>query len=468
MNSGSSDKYPFSIDLVSKASFIIIVSTGLLELFFTEKVLLSSGYIIGVLLALLSRERSNVIIAVILALIFVGISFARVDDEMFKTVLITRAYALVGLSVSGYFILRFLRRETKTRNQQLLMSGIFSHGTQGIVLARLTGEIVMVNPFAEKMFGYEKDALLGTGIDRLIRPSTEDELQLQDRTTNSYRKESLGSDHNERKFPIEISVNQYDSAGQVYTITFVTDITIHKKNEEILLAQKKELEVVNQQLEAFSYSVSHDLRSPLRAVDGYARMLEEDFGAVLDVEGNRLLTNVQKSAQRMGSLIDDLLTFSRLGRKELKKAVVDMNKLANAALAEINLSFQNNATVTIHPLPQVMADASLLGHVVINLLSNAIKYSAKSASPQVDVSATTEDDSITVCIRDNGVGFDMNYVHKLFNVFQRLHLESEFEGTGVGLAIAQRIVQKHGGSIWATATEGAGASFYFRLPIEKF
>jgi light-regulated signal transduction histidine kinase (bacteriophytochrome) len=148
----------------------------------------------------------------------------------------------------------------------------------------------------------------------------------------------------------------------------------------------------------------------------------------------------------------------------VRKTLVNLNQLVNTAWSDVNLSMSNHAEVTIHSLPSVMADASLLGHVMVNLLSNAIKYSSKNPAPTVDISATAEKNEIVICIKDNGVGFDMNYVHKLFGVFQRLHLESEFEGTGVGLAISQRIIQKHGGLIWATSQVGIGASFYFTLP----
>ncbi len=209
------------------------------------------------------------------------------------------------------------------------------------------------------------------------------------------------------------------------------------------------------------------MRSPLRAVGGYAQMLAEDYSASLDEEANRLLGNIQSNAKRMGSLIDDLLTFSRLGRREIRKSVISMNEVTKTALAEISESVDHCAQVIIEPLPEVMADKSLMGHVMANLVSNAIKYSSKRDKPVIKISCVQEGEEILFCVRDNGVGFDMKYVNKLFGVFQRLHLDSEFEGTGVGLAIAYRIIQKHGGTMRAEAVDGEGAAFYFSLPKKR-
>jgi PAS domain S-box-containing protein len=255
-----------------------------------------------------------------------------------------------------------------------------------------------------------------------------------------------------------------------------SDITERKKGEAEIIAfnetlEKKilertlQLEAANMEMESFSYSVAHDLRSPVRAVHGYATMLKEDYSNSLDDEGKRLLNEVEYNAKKMGVLIDDLLTFSRLGRKELVKSTINMNKLVEISLEEMKLGNENFAKINIGRLHSVMADPALMKHVMANLLSNAIKYSSKKENPIIEIFSTQENEMHVYAVQDNGVGFDMGYADKLFGVFQRLHSDEEFEGTGVGLAIVQRIIHRHGGKVWAKGKENEGATFYFSLPI---
>jgi signal transduction histidine kinase len=232
---------------------------------------------------------------------------------------------------------------------------------------------------------------------------------------------------------------------------------------DILQRNADELEASNKELESFSYSVSHDLRAPLRAVDGYARMLEEDHGASLDAEGRRLLGVVRESSQKMGQLIDDLLAFSRLSRQGLAKRPVDMTDLARQVTRELTRA-TNGMTVDIAALPVATGDPSLLKQVWINLVGNAIKYSGKRDAARVEIGGREENGEAQYWVRDNGVGFDPRYAAKLFGVFQRLHRADEFPGTGVGLAIVHRVVTRHGGRVWAESELGKGASFYFALP----
>jgi signal transduction histidine kinase len=223
-----------------------------------------------------------------------------------------------------------------------------------------------------------------------------------------------------------------------------------------------ELEASNKALESFSYSVSHDLRAPLRSVDGYAQILEEEHAARLDGEGRRLLSVVRDGARRMNRLIDDLLAFSRLGRKPPVKQAVDMTRLVREVVGEI--SGGHSARVEIRPLPGALADPALLKQVWANLVSNAFKYSSKRTDAVVEIGGREEARENLYWVRDNGVGFDMRYVDKLFGVFQRLHRADEFDGTGVGLAIVQRLIAGHGGRVWAEARPGEGACFHFSLP----
>jgi light-regulated signal transduction histidine kinase (bacteriophytochrome) len=227
------------------------------------------------------------------------------------------------------------------------------------------------------------------------------------------------------------------------------------------------LEAANRELESFSYSVSHDLRSPLRAIDGYSLMLEEDYAPQLDETGRRYIQTIRGGSQRMAALIDDLLTFSRLSRQSLNRQTVDMTMLARRAAAEVlENQPEPKPAVNIPDLPPVPGDPALLRQVWTNLIGNAVKYSAKSSTPEVLIRAEKEGRQVRYEIQDNGVGFDMKYADKLFGVFQRLHSMDEYPGTGVGLAIVQRIITRHKGAVTAKGERGKGATFGFTLPTE--
>ena len=230
-----------------------------------------------------------------------------------------------------------------------------------------------------------------------------------------------------------------------------------------------QLEAANRELEAFSFSVSHDLRAPLRHIDGYAHMLQEDAAGQLDEHARRYLDTISDSAKRMGLLIDDLLAFSRLSRNQVERSVIDMNALAGRALQEAGGDQELDAQVVVGPLPPAYADPRLLHQVWVNLLSNALKYSAtRGPAARIEVSGESTDNVNRYWVRDNGVGFDMRYADKLFGVFQRLHTREEFEGTGVGLAIVQRIIHRHGGRVWAEAELDHGATFTIELPNPRW
>jgi signal transduction histidine kinase len=246
-----------------------------------------------------------------------------------------------------------------------------------------------------------------------------------------------------------------------------TEIRGRTQQATALARANTSLETANRELESFSYSVSHDLRSPLRAIDGYSLMLQEDYGEQLDETGRRYIQTIRGGSQRMAALIDDLLTFSRLSRQSLNRQTVDMTALARRAAAEV-LEGQAGPkpAVDIPDLPAVPGDPALLRQVWTNLLSNAVKYSSKSATPQVQVRAAAEAGRVRFEVQDNGVGFDMKYADKLFGVFQRLHTLDEYPGTGVGLAIVHRIIARHEGAVSAQGERGKGATFGFTLPTE--
>ncbi len=225
-----------------------------------------------------------------------------------------------------------------------------------------------------------------------------------------------------------------------------------------------ELEAANKDLEAFSYSISHDLRAPLRAVDGFATILSRKYSAQMPEDARRLLNQVTTSAQRMGQLIDDLLRFSRLGRESLSKRPTNISGIVQSVLEELRKDHSGRKIdVRVESLPDCNGDSALLRQAFVNLLSNAFKYTRQRENAVIEVGCRRETGENVYFVRDNGAGFDMQYAEKLFGVFQRFHRAEEFEGTGVGLSIVQRIIQRHDGRVWAESTVGKGAAFYFTL-----
>jgi PAS domain S-box-containing protein len=244
---------------------------------------------------------------------------------------------------------------------------------------------------------------------------------------------------------------------------------IRKLNDELeqrVIERTTELEAINKELQAFTYSVSHDLRAPLRHMAGYAELLQKSAASILDEKGRRYMMMILESAKRMGDLIDDLLAFSRIGRAETQKTMVSLEQLVKEALNEVRQETDGrNIGWRIGALPDLYGDRSMLRLALVNLISNAIKFTRTRPQAEIEIGcADGKEDEIVVFIRDNGVGFDMKYVNKLFGVFQRLHRAEEFEGTGIGLATVQRIIHRHGGRVWAEGLVDRGATFYFSVP----
>jgi light-regulated signal transduction histidine kinase (bacteriophytochrome) len=228
------------------------------------------------------------------------------------------------------------------------------------------------------------------------------------------------------------------------------------------------LQSSNQELESFCYSVSHDLRAPLRAINGYARLLEQEYGRHFDAEGVRYLHTICNACDRMARLIDDLLEFSRIGRQTLEHEPVDMQTVVSKVINDVTAGRAAPLpTIETGDLPSISGDRNMVQQVWLNLIDNAVKYTGRVNSPHINIGAERKGNEVVYSVSDNGIGFDMQYADKLFGVFQRLHASPEYPGTGVGLAIAQRIVTRHGGRIWASSEPGLGTTFSFALPAEK-
>jgi signal transduction histidine kinase len=243
---------------------------------------------------------------------------------------------------------------------------------------------------------------------------------------------------------------------------------LNRELEQRVTLRTAQLEAANKELESFSYSVSHDLRVPLRAIDGFSHILLDDYTEKLDDEGKRMLNVVRDNTKRMGQLIDDILAFSRSGHLEITPAEVDMEELVRDVFEELKpTAAGREVKVKINTLPPALADRALMRQVMVNLLNNAFKFTLTKEAALIDVGARTEGTETVYYVRDNGVGFDMQHANKLFGLFQRLHGVSEFEGTGIGLAIVKRIITRHGGRVWAEGKVNEGATIYFTLPTKE-
>ncbi|MCL4474187.1 MAG: PAS domain S-box protein [Actinobacteria bacterium] len=374
-----------------------------------------------------------------------------------------------------YFITTVEDISEKKRSQTELiqMSKVFMDGRNPIIIEDLNGNVLRINKEAERFYGWKRNELVGRPITTIVAPEHhEQNRELRERCIRGgavRNVEGIRCDRSGRKIPVfqTLSLLKDEKGNPEAVASMDQDITELKQAEK----QKRrvaEVESANRELEAFSYSVSHDLRAPLRAIGGFSQIIVEDYRDRLDDEGKRLLDVVSDNARKMGELINDILELSRLSRQQLMPSEIDMKNLAQSTFEELRAAAPERKIVfKVENPPPACSDRVLIQQVMSNLLANAIKFTGNKETAFIEVGGNREKSECTYYVRDNGAGFDMQFADKLFGIFQRLHSEEEFKGTGIGLSIVQRIVHRHGGRVWAKGRVGEGATFYFSLPLER-
>ena len=360
------------------------------------------------------------------------------------------------------------RKQAEERFRTAVMSS-----PNGMVMVNTRGEIVLVNEETERMFGYERDELLGKSIEQLVPERfRSDHAQHRGGFLMRPQRREMGAGralHARRKdgseFPVEIGLNPITTDEGLFTLSSIVDITERMQAQEALLQRTKELLRSNAELEQFAYVASHDLQEPLRMVASYTRLLSEEYAERLDDEGKLFVHYARDGAERMQQLIHDLLAYSRVGSRARQARIVSMQTCVSGVLADLAMSIAETKTeVRAENLPDVVGDPVQISELLQNLISNAIKFRGERP-PLIEINARRIEDGYEFSLRDNGIGIEQQYFDEVFQVFKRLHTTEEYPGTGIGLAICKRIVERAGGRIWVQSKPGAGCTFYFTFPV---
>jgi PAS domain S-box-containing protein len=370
-----------------------------------------------------------------------------------------------------------LQREMVERTQQASLLNL-THDT--IFVRDMNDIITYWNRGATELFGWTAEQAVGKHSHQLLQtdfPIPVEEVREELLRTGRWEGElqKTKADGSRVFVASRWSLRQDEQGRPVAVLETNNDISDRKHREEEIRKLNRELEkrsadleASNKELEAFAYSVSHDLRAPLRHIVGYTELLQKNISSMLDEKSLRYMKTILESAKRMGALIDDLLAFSRIARAETRQRLVSLEELVKEVLTDLQRETEGRDIAwTIGALPEVFGDRPMLRLVLVNLIANAVKFTRTRTRAEIEIGSLKKDEAVVVFVRDNGVGFDMKYAHKLFGVFQRLHQAGTFEGTGIGLATVQRIIHRHGGSVWAEGLVDRGATFFFSLPSHR-
>lgn len=355
---------------------------------------------------------------------------------------------------------------------------LFHYANDIIILTDNNFNIVEINEKALQSYNYKREDLIGMNSSILIAPCcitvnlTYRNLLIE---TGSAFYETRHISKDGLEFPIEISTRLIEIEGNKFFQSIGRDnterkhaeeeiVNLNMKLEQRIIHRTAQLEASNKDLESFSYSVSHDLRAPLRSIDSYTNILIEKYGHLLDEEGRRICTAISSNGVKMRALIDDLLLFSKIGRSSMNIVLLDMECMARKVFSDTATEKEKlKVKLTIGRMDKAPGDPKLIMLVLNNLISNALKYTSRRADPEIEIGSRAEDGKIVYFVKDNGIGFEMQFSQKIFEVFERLHNENEFDGNGVGLAIVHKIILTHNGKVWAYAEPGKGATFYFSM-----
>jgi PAS domain S-box-containing protein len=390
----------------------------------------------------------------------------------------SRAFAILCRDMTA---LRQAERDLRERSLQL--EAIIDSAMDAILITDAGRGIILFNPAAERMFGYAESEMLGRDAVMLAPESMRDDLdalfherapELDGWRLPSRHQHAVGLRRDGAEFPIEIAGSRVDLEDHRLFAMVLRDMSerdsaeseiraLNEKLEQRVAQRTEELQRAYREMESFSYSVSHDLRAPLRAIHGYTYLLIDGEGEAISTDGRTLLEKVMRASVHMGDLIDDFLDFSRVGRIEFVRQQVDMNRMVSEVLADLRAEYPDTAC-SVGVLASASGDPRLLRQVWQNLISNALKFSARQASPRIEIGMLRHEGRQWYSVSDNGIGFDMDYADKLFGVFQRIHTSHEIEGTGIGLAIVKRVIERHQGGVRAEGVTGQGARFSFWIP----
>jgi len=359
--------------------------------------------------------------------------------------------------------------EARSLDNEEQIRAIFDAAPDAIVVIDEQGIIIKWNPKAAALFGWRAEEVTGKPLSGVVIPpqhrdahqkGLDRHVQTGESRVSGKTIEIEALHKNGTLLDVALSISPSIRQGRLHFIGFIRDISLQKRAQE-------EIKGLNTEMEAFAYSVSHDLRAPLRGITGFASILEEDYGSRLDEEARRITATIKESALKMGRLIDDLLSFSRTSRQDIGKTMIPMQSMALGVIEELTSGIEEASIEwKVRDLPVAKGDIAALRQVWVNLISNALKYAAGRQPVCIEIGSFLHKGQTAFFVKDNGVGFDNRYTPRLFKVFQRLHSADQFEGTGIGLALVEKIISKHGGFVWAEGEPDKGACFFFSLPAE--